>query len=307
MNLISSLSYRSPLPSVVALGCFDGVHLGHTAVLSEARERATALGCACTVLTFTEPPRNFFSPRSVPLITDAITKRERIAALGADTLVCVPFSSEIAAMSAEDFFENILLDRLRACHIVCGYNYSFGAKGLGNTVLLEQLCAERGIGLSVLPAVKVGEMPVSSSDIRRAVMEGRPEDAQAMLGRPYALTATVVNGQHLARSLGFPTINQIFPDGMLIPRAGVYASRVTVEGESVFYNGISNVGIRPTVTDHTLCCETHLFDFSGDLYGRSVTVELLSFLRPERKFDSIDTLAEQVRADMNAAKKILKD
>lgn len=303
MTLSSSISYISPAPSVVALGCFDGVHLGHAAVIREAVARADSLGCLCTVWTFAEPPRNFFSPDSVPLVTTLEEKQAHVGALGADTLVCVPFDRDIAALTAREFFETILLGRLKACHLVCGYNYTFGARGAGDTALLSALCAEHGITLSVLEPVTVGSLPVSSSEIRRAVSEGRIEDARAMLGRPYSITEPVVNGQHLARTLGFPTVNQLLPRKRLIPRAGVYLSRVTRPDGTAHY-AISNVGTRPTVADPTLCCESHLFDFSGDLYGQTLTVEFLHFLRPERKFDSIGALAEQVRADIEHAKQL---
>lgn len=305
MKLISSLSYTASEPSVVALGCFDGVHIGHVRVIETARREAKALGCACTVWTFAEPPKNFFLPKAVSLLTDVQEKQSRIADLGADTLVCIPFDREIASMDAVDFVEELLINRLKACHLVCGYNYRFGARGAGNTELLQKLCKQHQIGLTVLEPVSVDAHPVSSTEIRRALSEGRPEDAQAMLGRAYSITEPVVNGQHLARTLGFPTINQLFPEGRAVPRAGVYLTRVTPEdGQTLF--GISNVGIRPTVLDHTLCAESHLFDFSGDLYGQTVTVEFLSFLRAERKFDSIDALAEQVRSDIMQAKSILK-
>jgi riboflavin kinase/FMN adenylyltransferase len=196
---------------------------------------------------------------------------------------------------------------MRAFHLVCGYNYTFGANGTGDVSLLQTLCEAHNIGLTVLPPVRVGELPVSSSAIRAAMEDGRPEDAAALLGRPYSLTAPVVDGQKLARTLGFPTLNQIFPRGTLIPKAGVYATRVTLPDSSAVYGGISNVGIRPTVTDHTLCCETHLFDFSGDLYQVPVTVEFLSFLRSERKFESLEAMSEQIRNDMRVVRKYLDE
>ena len=305
MKLIASMSYISPEPSVVALGCFDGVHLGHAAVIEKAVKTARALGCPCTVWTFAEPPKNFFLENAVPLITDVTEKQTRIASLGADTLVCVPFTQEIASLEAREFFEQILLGQLKAQHLVCGYNYHFGARGSGNTNLLAELCAESGIPLSIIPPVTVGTLPISSTEIRRAISEGRIEDARAMLGRAYSICEPVVDGQHWARTLGFPTVNQIFPPKRLIPRAGVYLSRVTLS-DGAQYFAISNVGTRPTVEDNTLCCESHLFDFSGNLYGQTLTVEFLKFLRPERKFDSIDALAEQVRADIETAKRSVK-
>ena len=303
MKLISSLSYTAQEPSVIALGCFDGVHLGHVAVIEAAKRHAKALRCPCTVWTFAEPPKNFFRSQAVPLLTDADEKQARIDALGADTLVCIPFDHSIASLDATAFVEELLIGRLKACHLVCGYNYHFGAKGAGNTDLMQTLCEKNRIGLTVVEPITIDGLPISSSEIRLALSEGRPEDAQAMLGRAYSITETVTDGQHLARTLGFPTINQIFPKKRAVPRAGVYLTRATL-ADGRRYFGISNVGTRPTVADHTLCAESHLFDFSGDLYGQTVTVEFLSFLRAERKFDSVDALAEQVRADMQTAKQL---
>jgi len=305
MNLEASLDYLSPTPSVVALGCFDGVHLGHAAVIRTAKEQALRSHCDCIVWTFTEPPKNYFAPHSVPLITDQTTKQALIEGLGADTLVCVPFDETVGSLSAEAFFTQILLHRLRAYHLVCGYNYTFGAKGTGNVELLKSLCDTHGIGLTVLPPVKVHNVSVSSSAIRTAIEDGYPEKAAALLGRPYSLSAPVIDGQHLARKLGFPTINQLFPDGMTIPRAGVYATRIHIEGEDFFRYGISNVGLRPTVNTNILCCETHILDYVGDLYQKTVQIEFLTFLRPEQKFDSVEALAEQVRSDIQTARKLL--
>ena len=305
MKTVNSIYYISDSPCVVALGCFDGVHLGHKAVISEAAKAARMRSCPCAVWTFSEPPKNYFSPASVPIITTNSLKAELIEELGADVLVCVPFDADICAMSAEDFFETVLIERMRACHIVCGFNYSFGARGSGNTELLSKLCKERGIGLSIVPPVSIDGCTVSSSAIRFEIENGNPENASAYLGRPYALEARVIDGQKLARRLGFPTLNQSFPEGALIPRHGVYAVRVLIDGNAPLL-GISNVGIRPTVGGDTVYTETHIFDFDGDLYGKKIKIEFISFIRPEVRFDTVDALAEQVKLDIKTAKEILK-
>ena len=304
MKLVSSLSYTAEVPSVVALGFFDGVHLGHRAVLSRAKTLSLELGCDCTVWTFASSPKNYFSPRSVPQLTDGATKARLIEELGADTLVSVPFDQAVADLSAEDFFHRILKSSLRASHIVCGYNYSFGAGGRGNVTLLESLCRTAGIGLTVLPAVTVEGMAVSSTMIRRALEEGRPEEAAKLLGRPFSIRTPVVDGQRLGRRLGFPTLNQLLEEDRLLPARGVYLSRVTLEGDSTPYFGITNLGRRPTVGGDFLGAETHIFDFSGDLYGTTVEVALLTFLRPERKFDSVEALSRQVHDDIEQAIKM---
>ena len=305
MKTVNSIYHISDSPCVVALGCFDGVHLGHKAVISEAVATARRLGCTCAVWTFSEPPKNYFSPASVPIITPSSLKTELIEALGADVLVCVPFDSEVCSMSADHFFETVLAERMRACHIVCGFNYSFGARGSGNTELLSRLCKERGIGLSIVSPVSIDGCTVSSSAIRSAIEDGRPKDAAEYLGRPYALEAMVIDGQKLARRLGFPTVNQSFPEGALIPRHGVYAVRVHIDGNTPLF-GISNVGIRPTVGGNTVYAETHIFDFKGDLYGKKIKIEFISFIRPEIRFCTLEALAKQVTLDIEAAKEILK-
>lgn len=306
MKLITSLLYSASHPSVVALGCFDGVHLGHAAVLREAKSQAERLGVSCTVWTFDEPPKRYFQPDSAPLITDREEKHRRIAEFGVDTLVSVPFDEALRALCPEEFFQDVLQRRLRASHIVCGYNYSFGARGSGNTDTLRRLCREFGVGLSVVPPVELAGASVSSTAVRQALEQGDARLAATLLGRPYSLCAKVVNGQSLATSLGFPTANQLLPKGRQLPKAGVYATRITVEGENLPRFGISNIGSRPTVSDHTPCCETHLFDFAGDLYGKQITVEFLFFLRPEQKFKNLDVLTEQVRADIQSARQLLR-
>ena len=301
MMISAELDFSSPTATVVALGCFDGVHIGHRAVIGEAKAIATERGFPFVVWTFREPPKNFFSPGAVPLITDETAKAEQMRALGVDILFSVPFDQTVCRLTAEEFFRQILQADLKAAHIVCGYNYSFGAGGTGDTRLLERLCRENDVGLTVLPPVTVKGSAVSSSLIRTAMEEGRPEEAAVALGRPYSLRAPVVDGQKLARRLGFPTLNQIFPKGLLVPRYGVYVSRIRADGDSTPRFGITNVGLRPTVGGTLLCAETHILEFNGDLYGKNVTVEFLQFLRPEVRFDSLEALAEQVDADIKKA------
>lgn len=304
MKSYSNKNFRTDTPTVVALGCFDGVHLGHSAVISKAVSLAAKRALPCAVFTFSEPPKNYFIPNSTPIITDQKEKKRLISSLGADILVCLPFDSAIGDMSAEEFFSDILLSRLNAAHIICGFNYSFGHGGRGNTTLLSELCERNGVGLTCLPPVTDNGVTVSSSAIREAVEEGDVELAARYLGRPFSLSAPIVSGQHLASRLGFPTINQPLEEGLLIPRKGVYVTRISIGRHKYF--GITNVGIRPTVSDNTLCAETNIFDFNGDLYGKTVRVEFLHFLRPETMFSSVDELARQVRHDIDEAKTYIK-
>ena len=296
MKTFTSINISADSPSVVALGAFDGVHKGHAQVIKKARDIATAQGLPLTVWSFAEPPRNFFVPMFVPILTDKKEKNSLMRKLGVDVFFCVPFDENIASMSAEDFFYDLLLNKLHATHLVCGFNFTFGARGAGNTDLLEKLCSSNGVGLTVVPPVVSDSLTVSSSAIREAIENGDVKLANSLLGRPYSITKKVVNGQHLARTLGFPTANQLYPENKAVLRYGVYSVRATVGRKK--HLGISNVGIRPTVNGSLLCVETHILDFDGDLYGKSLTVEFLDFIRPEQKFPSIDALAKQIKRDL---------
>ena len=296
MKTFTSINISADSPSVVALGAFDGVHKGHAQVIKKARDIATAQGLPLTVWSFAEPPRNFFVPMSVPILTDKKEKNSLMRKLGVDVFFCVPFDENIASMSAEDFFYDLLLNKLHATHLVCGFNFTFGARGAGNIEILEKLCSSNGVGLTVVPPVVSDSLTVSSSAIREAIENGDIKLANSLLGRPYSITKKVVNGQHLARTLGFPTANQLYPENKAVLRYGVYSVRATVGRKK--HLGISNVGIRPTVNGSLLCVETHILDFDGDLYEKTLTVEFLDFIRPEQKFPSIDALAKQIKRDL---------
>ena len=290
---------------VCALGCFDGVHVGHSSLIKEAIRISDELSVPSLIWSFKEPPKNFFEKNSTPILTTPKEKQETVRALGADIYVSVAFEPSIAALSAEDFFKNILIKKIGAVHIVCGFNYRFGRGGKGDTELLAKLCHENGIGLSVIPPVIINGVTVSSSAIRSYLADGRLNDANMLLGRPYSLTAKVIDGQHLGRTLGFPTVNQKFRAGKLVVRNGVYVSRILLP-DNIKY-GITNVGFRPTVDGNTLCAETNIFDYKGDLYGKTVKIEFLEFLRPEQKFESIEELSAQVHSDIKEAKAVIED
>ena len=306
MKMIRSLQYQSDTPTVVALGCFDGVHLGHAAVIRSAIEQAKAKGLPSLILAFSEPPRNFFFPNSVPLITEPSEKEERISALGADLLLSVPFDRSVAEMSAEEFMQTVLLDRLHATHVVSGFNYSFGKGGKGNAALLSDFCHQRGIGFTACPPILLDGQPVSSSRIRGAIAEGDTATVCRLLGRNYSIRGEVVDGQKLARNLGFPTVNQLLSPHVAIPLHGVYVTKIYGADPHAPRFGITNIGLRPTVKGRILCAETHIFDFSDDLYGKDLTVELLAFLRPETPFPTLEALKAQVETDIQKARALVK-
>lgn len=300
MRIFDKISYCSPTPSVVALGCFDGVHLGHASVIKKAVDIAKELALPCIVFTFDTPPKSFFSGKSASLITSNGKKSELISALGADILLSVPFTADIAILSPNEFAEQILVKNLNAAHIVCGFNYTFGARASGNTEFLSDFCKNRGIGLTVMPKLEVDGDCVSSSLIRELIRDGNVERAASLLGRAYSISAEVIGDKGLARKLGFATANQVFPDNTLMPKNAVYETRTTLDGAA--YSAITNVGTRPTVNGKVLCAETHILDFSGDLYGKTLEIEFARFIRDERKFDSIDELRTQVINDIKAVK-----
>ena len=288
---------------VLALGCFDGIHLGHKQVIETAKSIADDKKLPLAVLSFDTPPKNAFSEVKTPLIISLKDKSAILEEIGVDYDIITSPTKEFLSISAEDFVNDIILNKLGAKHVVCGFNYRFGAGGKGDTALLTELCERQGVGVTVIPEYTKDGATVSSSRIRRAISEGDTETIKNMLGRYYSITAKVVNGQHLARKLGFPTVNMIPDSSVLLIKNGVYVTRVNLNGEQKY--GITNVGLRPTVDTDLLCAETHIFDFSGDLYGKEICVEFLHFLRSETKFESVKLLAEQIESDINRAKEYI--
>ena len=293
------LGFRSDIPCVVALGCFDGIHAGHRRVLSEAVGIANKMGVRPAVFSFSRPPKSLFV-RDISLIDDVHEKLSLFESLGIGLCVCPDPTPEILSVSAEDFINSIIIEGFSPVHVVCGYNYSFGKGAQGNVELLRTLCAAHGIGVTVIDEYLQGGKPVSSSLIRELISNGKVEDAADLLCRPFSVSDRVVDGQHLARRLGFPTLNIVPSPLKLLPLHGVYAVRIILDGRE-FY-GIANVGLRPTVDVGIRCVEAHIFDFSEDIYGKTVTVEFLHFLREERRFESIELLQAQVLEDIERAK-----
>ena len=300
MIIFSDMNFTLTEPCVLALGCFDGVHIGHRAVISKARAIADTEGLSLAIFTFEQPPRNFFAPNSVPVISTTEDKLDILSSLGVDTAICLPFDKNILSMPAESFIDEIVFGKLDARHVVCGYNYSFGKGAVGTPSLIEQKCKQTGRALTVVAEQRYGDVSVSSSLIRRLIGEGDVHTANKYLCRPYSISSVVVDGQHLARTLGFPTVNTIPQKGLLLPKSGVYVTRVSFCGTHRY--GITNVGIRPTVGTNILCAETHIFDFEGNLYGKSVKVEFLHFLRSETQFDSVQAMAAQIHKDIDRAR-----
>ncbi len=289
--------------SVVALGFFDGVHAGHRAVLCRAVQEARRQGLTPGVFTFRTGSRRPASKREAAALLTEEQKWDIFDTLGLEFCLCPPFE-EVAALPPQDFFTSVLLGKMGAKGLCCGRDYRFGQGAAGNVALLRELCEAQGIGLTVVEEVVQGETPVRSTRIRELLLAGEAEQAARLMGRPLMLDTPVIKGNQLGRTIGSPTINQEFPPGFLIPRYGVYATLVQVDGKS--YAGVTNVGVKPTVGSSVPLSETYILDFSGDLYGRRIRVYFLQFLRPEQKFVSIDALKEKIQENAATAREIVE-
>jgi riboflavin kinase/FMN adenylyltransferase len=288
---------------VLTIGNFDGVHKGHMVLFNKVKERAQAINGQSAVMTFEPHPIKVMKPgNGPPLITPMKEKLDLIAQTGVDVLFCVPFTREFAAISARDFVEDMLLKKIGIKEIVVGYDYTFGHDRLGDISLLEALGGELGFKVHVVKPIYIDRRLVSSTSIRKLVREGEFALAEAFLGRHYQISGTVIKGANRGgRLLGFPTANLKIVDE-LIPRMGVYAVKVNVEGKT--YNGVTNIGTNPTFGEHALSVETHLLDFSGDLVGKTIRVNFLQRLRDEITFNSIEELSDQIAEDIRVAKEL---
>lgn len=307
MRIIRGLPSFPPelAPSVVALGAFDGIHLAHARIITTAVERARKLAVTSLVCTFDPHPAAVLRPqRAVVAIASLEDNLERIARLGADAALVIPFTAEFSRMEAEVFVDDVLLGTLGAREVVVGFNHTFGRGARGTAMLLKEIGDRRGFTVDVLPPLEVAGQVVSSSAIREALRDGDVELARALLGRPYPVSGTVLKGAGRGRTLGFPTAN-LRPDRPLILAPGVYAALAS--WDRVRAGAVVNVGFRPTFGEDQYWIETHIFDFSGDLYDRQLTVEFLRRIRAETKFPSVEALKHQVAADMDTARRLLRE
>ncbi len=342
---ITSSPTSAQKPTKIALGNFDGVHLGHQRVIepvlihkgglpslilaedmclqsaaasgyshlpgatpSVDLEKQTSLDLAewASVVTFFPHPKEFFSGRARPLLTPLEEKSHQLACLGVNQLVLLPFNAELANLDAIAFVERVLIHDLQATHISVGSDFHFGKGRGGNAELLKDVASLHNIPVTIVPLQNDTEGRISSSRIRQTLTDGDLAKANQLLGRPYTLTGIVVLGQQLGRTIGFPTANLKLPRDKFIPRQGVYSVKVF----GILPNpkpvlGIMNIGHRPTVDGQGLTVEVHLFDWQGNLYGKTLTVSLESFIRSEQKFDSLGDLKEQIAQDCDIARATL--
>lgn len=287
---------REPVAAI--LGMFDGVHIGHAAVIRAAQET----GLKTALVTFTHHPALVLKNRRAPDLTTARQREQMFSAFGIDYLIYLDFK-EVKSLSPTEFIQKVLIP-FHIRYAFCGFNYRFGEGGKAGPDELKRLGEAYGFTAVRVPPVCDREGPVSSTRIRRLVAAGRMEDAARLLGRPFTLEFPVIHGRELGRKLGIPTINQCIPDGHVRPRFGVYAASALVDGR--WMDAVASVGVKPTVGSDVVLSETNLFDYTGDLYGRWVEVALHTFLRPEQRFGSIEELKAQMQRDICNAKEWLR-
>ncbi|NNU79521.1 bifunctional riboflavin kinase/FAD synthetase [Halovulum dunhuangense] len=291
----------------VAIGNFDGVHLGHQSVIGLARAAAGALNAPLGVVTFEPHPRNHFAPDAPPFrLMNAEARAHRLEKLGVQQLYELPFDGRMAAMTADHFVAEILVAGLGVRHVVVGADFHFGRGRRGDAYLLQALGRSHRFEVTIAPLVGNATQDFSSTAIRKALTDGSPEEAARMLGHWHRIEGRVVKGDQRGRDLGFPTANMGL-DGLHLPRFGVYAVTVEVlDGpHKGHYRGASSLGERPTFGVNAPNLETHLLDFEGDLYGAELSVALVEFLRPELKFDDVDALVRQMHQDVTEARAAL--
>lgn len=291
--------------TAVALGKFEGLHRGHQLLFQELK-RFGNMGMKSVVFTFDISPKQFISGETSHVI---YTKEERnflLDKIGMDVVISYPFQ-ELRSLSPEEFVKNILVDRLDAKAIVVGEDFCFGYQRAGNVQLLKKLSKIYGYELKVIKRLQYKEDYISSSRIRKALLDGDLTLANQMLGYPYTFVGTVCHGRRIGHTIGIPTANIIPDENKYLPTHGVYVAQVQVEDEEKQYYGICNIGVKPTI-EQGLCpsVETYMFDFQKDIYGKGIVVSLLQFVRPERKFKSVEELATQIYQDAAFGKKYVQ-
>ena len=295
--------------TAVALGTFDGVHLGHRQVLDQMRQAAVDAELQRWVYTFKNHPKTVVRPHAAPLLLS--TWEEKVSLLRRsgelEGVVLQTFDEDFSQQSPEQFVKEVLCERMRVKHLAVGYNFRFGHQARGDGALLQRMGQELGFTVTVVPAYTQQDQEVSSSRIRGLLMDGELETALPLLGGTYLVAGTVIHGQGIAaKFLGVPTANlEIDPETKALPPRGVYACDVRIEGQSPTYHGVLNLGLRPTFSGEGLSLEVFLLDFEGDLYGKQLEVFFSSFVRPEQKFDGPEALKAQIHRDIAQVRKLL--
>ena len=288
--------------TILALGFFDGVHLGHQALLTACKHLAERKGCTAGAVTFASHPDAVVTGKTPPLINTVEERQRLLMGFGIRDVLVLPFDENLRSMLWRDFLEDLI--QKGAAGFVCGEDFRFGFRGEGNAEALADFCRERGLLWAVVPEQCQNGVRISSSHIRSLLEEGQMEQAVRFLGHPHILTGAVVSGRKLGRTLGIPTANLLIPEGVVQLRHGVYACKAIAEGKE--YLAVTNIGSRPTVGGHRVTVEPWLMDFDGDLYGKEITLCFHAFLRPERKFDSLEELKVEIQKNAAQTRKIFE-
>ena len=284
---------------IIALGFFDGVHLGHQALLRECVRLALKSGAIPAAITFDRHPQAYFTENPPKLLFSTQDRCRMLQQYGMEQVFTYPVNEEVMSTLWEEFLEMLLCEG--AAGFVCGHDFRFGYKGEGNSEKLQEFCAQRGIPCVIVPEQDLEGIRISSTHIRGLVEGGNVELAAKFLGHPHILTGKVVEGRRLGRTIGVPTANILIPEDVVVPQLGVYAGKCILDGKE--YVTVTNIGSRPTVGGHQVRAESWILDFEGDLYGREITLEFHKFLRPEQKFESLEDLKAQIQRDAEKAQR----
>lgn len=298
-------TFTSPKPTVITIGTFDGVHLGHQKIINKVVESARRENLLATIFTFFPHPRMIVQhDNSLKLIHTLSEKKEALKALGVDLLIVQPFNEEFANLTAEDFVHKLLVERLNAKKVIIGYDHRFGKGRTADIKDMERFGEQYGFAVEEIPVEEINEVSVSSTAIRNALLSGKMDIAERYLAAPYSLTGTVVHGMKLGRSIGYPTANIVVDDKYkLIPKDGVYAVYSLINQQKVY--GMMSIGKNPTIEGKGSSIEVHFFDFNSDIYDQQITIYFIKYLREEQKFDSIELLKQQIANDERAARKAI--
>jgi len=288
--------------TIYALGFFDGVHLGHQALLKACRHLAERYGCKAGAVTFTTHPDGLVSGKTPALLTTNEDKIRLLTAYGMESVLALPFDKKLMTTPWTVFLEQML--EKDAAGFVCGDDFRFGAGGSGTAEKLAAFCEERTLPFAIVPEQLADGERISSTRIRVCLEQGDMAQANRLLGHPHTLSGQVISGKQLGRTIGVPTANLLLPTELIAPKFGVYATKVTVDGK--IFAAVTNIGTRPTVEGEGVTVEAHLLDFAGDLYGKEITVAFYDFLRPEQKFANLDELKAQIAEDIAQTQGILK-
>lgn len=298
-------TFTSPKPTVITIGTFDGVHLGHQKIINKVVESARRENLLATIFTFFPHPRMIVQhDNSLKLIHTLSEKKEALKALGVDLLIVQPFNEKFANLTAEDFVHKLLVERLNAKKVIIGYDHRFGKGRTADIKNMERFGEQYGFAVEEIPVEEINEVSVSSTAIRNALLSGKMDIAERYLAAPYSLTGTVVHGMKLGRSIGYPTANIVVDDKYkLIPKDGVYAVYSLINQQKVY--GMMSIGKNPTIEGKGSSIEVHFFDFNNDIYDQQITIYFIKYLREEQKFDSIELLKQQIANDETAARKAI--